>query len=115
CQPSSDRHSEKRDVRLHSQADPKSQPSKSAEASEDKPTLPEAAAADAHFEATLYRLRCPPERMAEIDASRLTSQAKTPVDLQKAMAALGTVSPQYRTDQGITLHGSSSAVTLGTD
>src|SRR5438045_2681654 len=46
--------------------------------------------ADARLEATVFQLRVRPDRIADLDAKRLSGQASSASELQKALSAMGT-------------------------
>lgn len=62
------------------------------------------------LQAAVYELHLPPERLAQLDATALAA-AGSQEQLDRALAAVGTVRPLYRMDQSIRLAG--DRVTIG--
>jgi len=61
--------------------------------------------APARFEATVYELEVPENRIADLDAAKLESTAATPQALAAALAAFGTPKILYKVDQTVNLYG----------
>ena len=68
--------------------------------------------APARFEATVYELEVPENRIADLDAAKLESTAATPQALAAALGAFGTPKILYKVDQTVNLYGEN--ITLGT-
>ena len=68
--------------------------------------------APARFEATVYELEIPENRIADLDAAKLESAAATPQALAAALGAFGTPKILYKVDQTVNLYGEN--ITLGT-
>jgi hypothetical protein len=69
-----------------------------------KPQIPPAPGlSSARFQATVYKLRVPAAKAAQVDANTLTTKAATPEDLLKALAELGRVQTMYQVDQAVGL------------
>jgi len=68
--------------------------------------------APARFEATVYELDIPENRIAELDAATLEASAATPQSLAAALGAFGTPKVLYKVDQTVNLYGEN--ITLGT-
>jgi hypothetical protein len=65
--------------------------------------LPAPGLSSARFQATVYELRVPAAKAAQVDANTLTAKAATPEDLLKALAELGRVQTMYQVDQAVGL------------
>jgi beta-lactamase regulating signal transducer with metallopeptidase domain len=76
------------------------------------PVLPPTNVAPAHFEATIYELEVPENRIADLDALKLESAAATPQALAKALEVFGAPKILYKVDQNVNLYG--ETITLGT-
>ncbi|HUT60510.1 MAG TPA: hypothetical protein VNA25_21920 [Phycisphaerae bacterium] len=57
------------------------------------------------FDATVYELRLPPERVGELEADALSKAAASPAGFEKALARLGQAKLLYRADQSVRLSG----------
>jgi beta-lactamase regulating signal transducer with metallopeptidase domain len=68
--------------------------------------------APVRFEATVYELEIPENRIADLDAAKLESAAATPQSLTGALAAFGAPKVLYKVDQTVNLYG--ERITLGT-
>jgi beta-lactamase regulating signal transducer with metallopeptidase domain len=55
------------------------------------------------FNATIYELRIPPDKIGQLDASTLTDAAITPAGFEKALADLGKSRAMYHADQSVRL------------
>ena len=75
-------------------------------------TTPPANVAPARFEATIYELTVPENRIADLDAVKLESEAGTPAKLAAFMGGIGTVRILYKVDQTVNLYG--EHISLGT-
>ena len=75
-------------------------------------TPPPTNVAPARFEATVYELEIPENRIADLDAAKLESSAATPQSLTGALRAFGTPKVLYKVDQTVNLYGEN--ITLGT-
>ena len=76
------------------------------------PTTPPTNVAPARFEATIYEMPVPENRIAELDAVKLEAAAATSQSLAKALAQFGTAKILYKVDQTVNLYGEN--ITLGT-
>ncbi len=65
----------------------------------------------AHFEATVYEVQAPAERLRSLDAKTLTAKAATVEKLRSALSAVGTVRVLYRIDQPVDVY--SEQITVG--
>jgi len=63
--------------------------------------------APARFEATVYEVQVPEQRIADLDAQALEAKAPTAQDLAKALAEFGKVKVLYKIDQTVNLYGES--------
>jgi len=68
--------------------------------------------APARFQATVYELEIPENRISDLDAAKLESTAATPQALAAALGAFGTPKILYKVDQTVNLFGEN--ITLGT-
>ena len=68
--------------------------------------------APARFEATVYEVQVPEDRVAELDAQSLEAKAGTAQSLAKALAEFGHARILYKVDQTVNLFGES--ISLGT-
>jgi hypothetical protein len=68
--------------------------------------------APARFEATVFEVQIPENRIADLDAQSLENQAGTAQSLVKALAEFGPTKTLYKVDQTVNLFGES--ITLGT-
>ena len=68
--------------------------------------------APARFEATIYEMPMPEDRIAELDAVKLEAAAATSQSLAKALAQFGAAKVLYKVDQTVNLYGEN--ITLGT-
>jgi beta-lactamase regulating signal transducer with metallopeptidase domain len=75
-------------------------------------TPPPTNVAPARFEATVYELEIPENRIADLDAAKLESSAATPQSLAGALAAFSVPKVLYKVDQTVNLYGEN--ITLGT-
>jgi beta-lactamase regulating signal transducer with metallopeptidase domain len=75
-------------------------------------TPPPTNVAPARFEATVYELEIPENRIADLDAAKLESSSATPQSLTGALRAFGTPKVLYKVDQTVNLYGEN--ITLGT-
>jgi hypothetical protein len=57
------------------------------------------------FDATVYDLRLPADQIGRLDVAALAGASESADGFEKAMAALGTAKPMYRTDQSVRLSG----------
>ena len=57
------------------------------------------------FDATVYDLRLPADQIGRLDFAALANASETAESFEKALAALGTARPIYRTDQSVRLSG----------
>jgi beta-lactamase regulating signal transducer with metallopeptidase domain len=73
--------------------------------------LPPADIAPARFEATVFEVQVPENRVAELDAQALESKAGTAQDLAKALGEFGKTKVLYKVDQSVNLYGEN--ITLG--
>lgn len=55
------------------------------------------------FEATVFEVAVPADRIVELDSAALAAAAKTPAELQKTLKAIGTTRTLYRLDQVVNL------------
>jgi beta-lactamase regulating signal transducer with metallopeptidase domain len=76
------------------------------------PATPPTNVAAARFEATVYELEIPENRIADLDADRLEGSAATPQALATALGAFGTPKILYKVDQIVNLYGEN--ISLGT-
>jgi hypothetical protein len=63
------------------------------------------------FDATIYDLRLPIDKIGQLDVEALTKASGSAADFEKALAQLGTFQPLYRANQTIRLAGDS--ITIG--
>ena len=63
----------------------------------------DAETASARFQATIYEVRVPADRIGALDAGVLVAQAATPEDLEKALSAVGRTRAVYAIDQTVSL------------
>lgn len=68
---------------------------------------PPAQVAPARFEATVFELRLPEDRVAELDARSLESKAGTAQSLAKALSEFGHTRVLYKVDQTVNLYSES--------
>lgn len=61
--------------------------------------------APARFEATVYEVQLPENRIADLDAGVLETKAATAQDLAKALEAFGTTKVLHKIDQTVNLYG----------
>ena len=61
--------------------------------------------APARFEATVYEVQLPENRVAEFEAPALEAKAGTPQDLTKALGEFGKTRVLYKIDQTVNLYG----------
>ncbi len=73
---------------------------------------PPTSVAPARFEATVYEVQVPSNRIADVDARALEAKAATPQDLAVALAAIGGTKVLYKIDQSVNLYG--ERIMLGT-
>jgi beta-lactamase regulating signal transducer with metallopeptidase domain len=76
------------------------------------PTTPPTNVAPARFEATVYEIAVPENRIADLDAVKLESAASTPQSLAKALEPFGAAKILYKVDQIVNLYG--ETITVGT-
>jgi beta-lactamase regulating signal transducer with metallopeptidase domain len=76
------------------------------------PATPPTNVEAARFEATVYELEVPENRIADLDAVKLESSAATPQALATALGAFGTPKILYKVDQIVNLYGEN--ISLGT-
>lgn len=57
------------------------------------------------FEATVFKVEMPKERIVELDGPTLAAAGSTPAKLMTALEALGPTEPMYRVDQNVALDG----------
>jgi hypothetical protein len=76
------------------------------------PATPPTNVAAARFEATVYELEIPENRIADLDADHLEGSAATPQALATALGAFGTPKILYKVDQIVNLYGEN--ISLGT-
>jgi beta-lactamase regulating signal transducer with metallopeptidase domain len=65
------------------------------------------------FDATIYDIRLPADKISQLDLDALTKAAATTTEFEKALADLGTSRPLYHTDQTVRL--AADSITIGTE
>jgi hypothetical protein len=60
--------------------------------------------APARFEATVYEVQVPDDRIAQLNAQALEAKAATPRDIEKALAEFGKTRVLYKVDQPVNLY-----------
>lgn len=73
---------------------------------------PPARVAPARFEATVYEVQMPENRIPNLNAHVLEGRAKTEQEMAKALADIGKTKLLYKVDQTVNLYGEN--ITLGT-
>ena len=74
------------------------------------PPRPPADIAPARFEATVYEVQVPENRLAELDAQALAAKAGNAEDLRKALADFGPTKVLYKVDQPVNLYSESIVI-----
>jgi hypothetical protein len=72
-------------------------------AQDTRPTPAPTETAPARFEATIYEVRVPEDRIASLDARSLEAKAGTAQSLTKALAEFGQTKVRYKVDQTVNL------------
>jgi hypothetical protein len=67
------------------------------------------------FEATVFRLTLPPERVVDLDAAQLSVAAPNAAALSKTLAGLGDAQALYRVDQAVALDSGGQKLTVSRD